>query len=536
MRLILLFLLIAAADGSQNHCNCTNAILNASCILEMIQYNESVDCDNVSINGNLDLNKSISIVKSPIIIRDSYINGTLDFGNKHFENLIDFKNTTFIKCSTFASSFFEGPADFGQSKFSKEANFSNSNFSIGATFEDSQFYETANFVGSKFAGTANFMNSHFHNNSCFGNSEFDEAIYGGSVFKGLADFGQSNFSKEATFSNSNFSIGATFEHSQFYDISYFVGSKFAGTANFMNSHFHYNSYFGNSEFNEAIYSNSVFEKNASFFQSKFKGDAIFLNAEFDNTLDLRLTGYDKLYIDWNKITTLSYDNESGDASYQLLIENFKKLGFMDDADNCYYQFRVDQFLKGNSGDKFISPFNFGAWIFYGFSKKPLYPILWSIFFIILFGILWWESKDSRRDFAIVLWIPLFFVLFWHFYLEKDLSPQLLSHPLILLLILSMFYMACFVIFWRFARLNKSEGAIDERLATQNDPRSVSEALVFSATVFLSGTKLFVDPPAIPIQQNVSSSFVKVVFVIERSLGAFFSILFFLAIGATVARL
>ena len=468
MRLILLlFFSIVAADASQDHCDCANMNLSASVILEMIQNNETVYCKNVSINGNLDINKDISIVKSSILICDSYLNGELDFSNKSFENIVAFNNTTFIENASFQSSCFARLADFSQSKFKREANFKHSNFSTGALFKESQFSSNAYFSYSKFAGTANFVESQFHDNSYFGDSEFDEPLYTGSKFDGPADFAK----------------------------------------------------------------------------SKFKGDAFFLNAKFNDELDLSFAEYNKLYIDWNKVTKLSYDGESDDASYQLLIENFKKLGFMDDADNCYYQFRVDQFLnrvnqflKGNSDDWSKLPFNFGAWIFYGFGKKPLYPVLWSIFFIILFGILWWESKDSRRDFAIVLWIPLFFVLFWHFYLEKDLSRQFLSHPLILLLILSMFYMACFVIFWRFARLNKSEGPIDEHFETKKIPRSVPDALVFSATVFLSGTKLFVDPPAIPIQQNVSVSFEKTIFIMERSLGAFFSILFFLAIGATVARL
>ena len=259
-----------------------------------------------------------------------------------------------------------------------------------------------------------------------------------------------------------------------------------------------------------------------------------VNTKFNDTLELSFAKYDKLFIYWSTIGKLGYVDASDDASYQLLIENFKKLGFMDDADNCYYQFRVDQFLKGNSDDKFISPFNFGAWIFYGFGKKPIYPVLWSIFFIVLFGLLWWGigSKDSRSDLAIMLWIPLFVVSFWYWYLYNDIN---IKCSLALLFMGSMLLIEFSVIFWRFTRLNKPEAAIDEHLETQKCPRSVPEALVFSATVFLSGTKLFIDPPAIPIQQNVSGSFVKMVFVMERLLGAFFSILFFLAIGATVVR-
>jgi hypothetical protein len=60
-----------------------------------------------------------------------------------------------------------------------------------------------------------------------------------------------------------------------------------------------------------------------------------------------------------------------------------------------------------------------------------------------------------------------------------------------------------------------------------------KGLIFSATVFLSGTRLFVDPPEIPEPTKWSRSFVKSMFTLERVLGAFFSILFFLTIAETI---
>jgi len=58
---------------------------------------------------------------------------------------------------------------------------------------------------------------------------------------------------------------------------------------------------------------------------------------------------------------------------------------------------------------------------------------------------------------------------------------------------------------------------------------------FSITVFLSGTRLFIDPPEIPKIKGRSRSMIKKAFVLERILGALFSILFFLAISGTVIR-
>ena len=82
---------------------------------------------------------------------------------------------------------------------------------------------------------------------------------------------------------------------------------------------------------------------------------------------------------------------------------------------------------------------------------------------------------------------------------------------------------------------KPRSAIDEYSQIKKWPGSVLNALFFSATLFLSGTKLFVDPPAIPELQGVSRSVVNRVFIAERLLGALFSILFFLAITGMIMK-
>jgi len=60
-------------------------------------------------------------------------------------------------------------------------------------------------------------------------------------------------------------------------------------------------------------------------------------------------------------------------------------------------------------------------------------------------------------------------------------------------------------------------------------------MLFSATLFLSGTRLFVDPPAMPRLEGWLATYSRSFFIAERVLGAFFSILFFLAVSGTVVR-
>ncbi|MDD1726825.1 MAG: hypothetical protein LUQ08_03305 [Methanothrix sp.] len=58
---------------------------------------------------------------------------------------------------------------------------------------------------------------------------------------------------------------------------------------------------------------------------------------------------------------------------------------------------------------------------------------------------------------------------------------------------------------------------------------------YSVTVFLSGTKFFIDPPALPRVEGRSRSMIKKAFILERVLGALFSVLFFIAISGTIVR-
>jgi len=67
------------------------------------------------------------------------------------------------------------------------------------------------------------------------------------------------------------------------------------------------------------------------------------------------------------------------------------------------------------------------------------------------------------------------------------------------------------------------------------PDGILEVLAFSATVFLSGTRLFIEPPHLPKIGGRSRYLIRGTFIFERVLGALFSILFFLAISGTVVR-
>ncbi len=203
-----------------------------------------------------------------------------------------------------------------------------------------------------------------------------------------------------------------------------------------------------------------------------------------------------MYISWKNIKELGYD----DSAYLALLENFKKLGYFEDYDACYYEYRRlhrEQDWSGKYHPMHPAEEEARKWIdiglqySYGYGKKPLWPLLWSAGIIILFGIIWSMAGMNGRQ-------------------GNGRG-----------------------IFERFGQQNATVKS--ERQDWWGGPRAFADALLFSATVFLSGTRLFVEPPAQPEMQRLSANQVKWAMIFERVLGALFSILFFLAISGTVIR-
>ena len=64
---------------------------------------------------------------------------------------------------------------------------------------------------------------------------------------------------------------------------------------------------------------------------------------------------------------------------------------------------------------------------------------------------------------------------------------------------------------------------------------LTDILGYSATVFISGTRFFIYPPALPRVEGRSRSCIKKAFILERMLGMLFSVLFFVAINRTIVR-
>jgi hypothetical protein len=403
--LVVLLFIIGSSSGMPE-----NKMIPASDVLAKIKAGESADFDNCTILGDLNL----STLK---------IEGPVHFNYAYFQNSASFKSTVFNDIADFSSSKFNSTADFSSSVFKSTADFSSSVFKSTADFSSSIFNSTTYFISSEFNGNTDFR-------SCKFNSKAD-AYFISSKFNGKTDFSESKFYRTADFSSSIFNSTTHFLSSEFNSTAEFFNSRFNGDAYFSSSIFNSDARFISSSFNsDAYFRRSKFNKFISFANSRIK-KAFFENSIFTKNSKLFLQGaeYDKLYIRWYNISNIDYD----DTVYLLLIKNFYNLGFFEDADNCYYRYRVEHRSQPWPGldpldATFRKTIDFFSLIFYGYGVEPLYPVAWSIIFMVLFGIIWY-MVDMPAPFRFSIRA---FLSGTKLFIDSPIIPEELiaSHPLL----------------------------------------------------------------------------------------------------------
>ncbi|MDD1757120.1 MAG: pentapeptide repeat-containing protein [Methanotrichaceae archaeon] len=451
-RLILILAVISFLFGSAHseyeNYQYYNGMVNASEILEKIGKGEPVEYDHVIVKGNLDLAQldlpTRHIERDPYEIyrgraeNQTIIGALIRINDSSIEGMVNSNNT-----------FFNNSIDFGGTIFNNDANFWDSTFNSYAGFVDSTFNSNASFVDSTFNSYAGFVRPTFNCYANFGGSTYNsDAYFWGSNFRSVADFTGSTFNRDAYFLYSNFS-----SYASFWD------STFNSKANFFDAMF----------------------KGVTFFTgSEFIGDALFQDTTFLEPLNLTRTKYDKLYIRWYNLKKgLVYD----DAAYLSLIKNFKDLGYLEDYDLSYFQYRKERRNQDWPGindweEKIRKALDYPLEWFYGYGTRPLSAFLISIGIIFLFGLFWWGiGLGGIGDVT-----------------KADLPPE-----------------------------------------QEWEHRGIADIMGYSATVFLSGTKFFIDTPPIPRIAGKSRSLIKKAFTFERLLGTLFSILLLIAIGGTIVR-
>jgi hypothetical protein len=310
-------------------------------ILDKIQKGEPVEYDCSAIKGNL-----VSKLEESNEHRD------LSQDQREIEELSENTRTVYssilITCS-----IINGILDCSNIIFKKKVTFADVTFNEDVKFTETQFCEGADFMFCTFNKRANFEAARFSGKADFASSQFN----------GL-NFDCAQFEKEACFQNTKFNAIAEFMKSKFKGLACFEAAEFCNHANFVETRF---------------------EDKADFNMSKLCGTSNFGKSNFNGEIDLLLAKFDCLRLKWDSIK----DHIGGDEStYEALINNYKDLGWFEDADECYYTYRICR------RDRKL--LDYLAQIFYGYGLKPIYPIIWSVFLILVFGLVFQSGHDLAK--------------------------------------------------------------------------------------------------------------------------------------------
>ena len=402
-----------AAHGADYLKESQQRVVCASEILGKIVRSEAVYYDNVIIKGEIDLNniknnKKFNIT-TPITITRSQIDGrinlstaifskTISFNGSQFMDDVNFSKSKFSDAVSFIDSQFKGNAYFNESHFVGFAHFNDVQFSGYSKFSKSQFNKDVDFRNVKFDNLAWFLESKFEEDANFRGSIFLDAFFSGSLFQGDAQFIDSKFIYGADFGETRFDGDADFLRSQFENDAYFTESQFNGNANFIKSQFKGDARFTGCRFFVA-----------EFIKTKFTGTGVvdFWNSEFIRYADFRDSRFEGPLLYWASIKSQTFD----ESTYLAIIKNFKDNGNFDEADECYYQYRLEKMHSHFRSSFSFSEFFLGmlSLVTSGYGVHLINTIFCAIFILFIFGLQFsryvvvdWDLKEALVLSAMIL--------------------------------------------------------------------------------------------------------------------------------------
>jgi uncharacterized protein YjbI with pentapeptide repeats len=356
-------------------------VVDAREILSEIRDGKVVERRHVRIVGSLDIRELDGPVRSSIAIVDCEIQDPVRMEGASFDLPVRFEETTFENMVLFSGVQFNDSADFSF-----------------ATFEDTVFFDSAIFgKEAEFCGTG------------FGR----DAYFSNSVFCGTCDFNFTRFAEEyVLFDGASFFGDAHFEDAEFGRWTNFYGSHFYEGADFLLATFPGRSFIANVTFDgDAKFAGVEFMSFAEFEDSTFEGDFFLYGSTISymklngttfgesSTVHLNNTEIEGFVIPWR---TMENHLVFRDEVYMGLVENYKRLGWFQDADDCYYHYRkLAQERKVLGWSKVI---DYLAWLSCGYGVRPDYTVAWSLSTILVFGavfylgrgLLQYERPDAKE--------------------------------------------------------------------------------------------------------------------------------------------
>jgi len=324
-----------------------------------------------------------------------------------FEDAIIEKNASFYESvfseTNFLNASFMSVADFDYAKFKdycsfadayfKEAKFSETEFGAACDFSGSIFEEMPRFPKATFNNIANFRNAKFEKGADFSaGAKFNEITsFTSGKFGDVANFKLAKFKTLVHFGLANFSADARFDQAQFENIAYFVGANFERNL----------SLIGSKIYNIRL-ENTTFAKNSEIY--------------------LKEADFATFVTHWSHIKDyLKYDG----AAYVKLVKSYKDLNWFSDADDCYYQYRLQsQGLKPWSPEKVLDILSY---VTCGYGVRPKRPVYLSALLIIISTTILFVGRGLRnptsRDKTLSLYDNLYYCLAVFFTIPlPDLKP------------------------------------------------------------------------------------------------------------------
>ena len=319
------------------------------------RFDRSVEFNGARFNGDARFTGARFGRWGGAVFNEARFNEDVWFDRAEFGPGAEYNGARFNGRADFSKATFYETADFSKATFYEDIVFSETMFYWGAKFNGATFYKYALFTRATFNGYAGFLKAIFNENAMFAGATFRDSKFNGARFNGEAWFGKATFYEDADFSEA------------FYEDIWFSGATFNGDVWFINATF--NRY--------AVFEDTTFNENVVFQGAIFNGRAWSTGAAFNGYL-----------IGWSEIKNSLISDE---VTYLRIIKNFRDHGQFDDADDCYYQYRIRkmslEFQDGNVTG-FLS--DMLSLVLFGYGVKLGYTFFLALFIIFTFS-LWFSS-------------------------------------------------------------------------------------------------------------------------------------------------
>jgi hypothetical protein len=383
----------------------------------------SIVCNNVKIIGDLYLNQTRY---NSLMIKNSIVEGNVYSEGPIFDGFVDLTNTTFDKNVTFFRVKLNDETDLSRSRFLGNANFNESTFLDGATFDYCTFDKNVSARASSFPKFISFYKSTIKGDADLGYSQsggvyanFDRvkmlngADFTSSHFDTYLSFSSACILKKLDFHAATFAMGVNFGHTKVGGVADFRRCEFGKEALFSGMSFNNTTNFINSRFDgPSLFTGTRFYRDALFDSAQFVGPSDFSDTLFDQNLSMNSISTNTMMLDgasFNKSSHLSLakadinrfmanwslikDILSFDSSaYLSLVKNYRDMG-LDEADDCYYQYRyLSQESKGWEWSKL---YDWLAWVTCGYGVKPVRPVICSAFLILFCALIFFFGRGLK---------------------------------------------------------------------------------------------------------------------------------------------